>query len=97
MVEQRLFFEHQSRDMLLNMRADKDLTYSELARRLATYGVHIGPKVLATKLHRGTYTFTFALQVLAALGETTVRIPTLPTSPSKGPRKPLANADHDQI
>lgn len=78
MNHQRLFFEQQARDLLLNLREDKGLTYSELARRLAGYGVHIETQVLINKLRRGTYSFTFALQVLAAMGESSLRVPQLP-------------------
>ena len=69
--------------MLQNLRKDKDLTYSELARRLEGYGVRISTQVLINKLNRGTFTFSFALQVLVAMGETSLRLPSLPASLSK--------------
>jgi hypothetical protein len=86
--EQRLFFEGKARDLLLDLREDKGLTYSELARRLRGYGVHIETQVLINKLRRGTYSFTFALQVLAAMGETSLRVPKLPPPSGSGRRRP---------
>lgn len=83
--------------MLLNLRKDKDLTYSELARRLQGYCVRISTQVLINKLNRGTFTFSFALQVLVAMGEKNLRLPSPPPSAMQRLRKPPEILDaHDE-
>jgi len=71
----RLFYELQARDLIKQMREDKDLTYTELQRRLTAHGVVIENQVLINKINRGRYSFTFALQVLAAMDVATLKVP----------------------
>jgi hypothetical protein len=52
-------------------------------------------KALINKLNRGTYSFAFALQVLAAMGETSLRLPSMPASVAKRSRKLPAILDED--
>ena len=56
------------------------MSYLELARRLKSHGVTIDEQVLINRINRGTYSFAFALQVLAALGVDSVKVPKLPPS-----------------
>ena len=75
MKHKRRFYELQARDLIKQLREDKELTYTELQRRLTAHGVVIDNQVLINKLNRGTYSFTFALQVLAAMDVVTLRVP----------------------
>jgi len=52
--------------------------YRDLAERLHEYGVQIDHQVLINRINRGSFSITFALQVLAALGETSIKIPQPP-------------------
>lgn len=78
MKKQRQFYEEQARTLIQRLREDKDVSYSDLARRLQAHGSLQSRQTLTNKLNRGGYSFEFALQVLAALGVTTLRIPQLP-------------------
>ena len=71
----RRFYELQARDLIKQLREDKDLTYTELQRRLTAHGVVIENQVLINKINRGRYSFTFALQVLAAMDVLTLKVP----------------------
>ena len=53
-----------ARDLLLELRRDKGLTYKELCRRLEAYDVHMTEQALINKLNRGLYSFGFALLML---------------------------------
>jgi hypothetical protein len=76
--KQRKFYEEQARALILQIREAKDVSYTDLARRLEAYGSMQSRKTLTNKLHRGGYSFEFAPQVLAALGVTSLRILQLP-------------------
>ncbi len=91
----RHFFEQQAKAILQNLRLDKDLTHTELARRLEAYGVRVTPQVLINKLNRGTYSFTFALQVLAAMGVKTLQVPTPPPTKPRVKRLEVPTLDLD--
>lgn len=58
-------------------RQEQPFAYRDLADRLREHGIHIDHQVLINKIRRGTFSFAFALQVLAALGETKINIPKL--------------------
>ena len=75
MKHKRRFYELQARDLIKRLREDKELTYSELQRRLTAHGVVIENQVLINKINRGSYSFTFALQVLAAMDVVTLNVP----------------------
>lgn len=52
---------------------------------------------MINKLHRGTYSLTFALQVLAAMWETSLRVPQLPARLA-GSRRPHPEIlDKDEV
>lgn len=74
-VENRLFYEQQARDLLKNFREDKQWTYAQLAMALQSHGATLETRALINKINRGTFTFAFALQVLAALEVVSLRIP----------------------
>lgn len=95
MANRRRFYQQQARDLIRNLRVDKDLTYSELARRLQAYGVQIETQSLTNKINRGTYSFTFALQVLAAMGVDKISIPQPPVDKPHRP-KPVATLEPDE-
>lgn len=89
MNKQRKFYEEHARKALLDLRVDKDVSYVDLVNRLRDQGVLLNRRTLTNKLNRGRYTFTFALQVLAALGETSFRVPQLPVELRRQePQKP---------
>jgi hypothetical protein len=48
--------------------ARRNIGYKELAERLTEMGVKENERNLSNKINRGTFTVTFLLQVMAALG-----------------------------
>jgi hypothetical protein len=66
-----------AKELVLNIRRDKDLSYKELCRRLEAYGVRMSEQALINKLNRGLYSFGFALLMLDVLGVATVKVPHL--------------------
>lgn len=66
-----------ARDLLLELRRDKELTYKELCRRLEAYDVHMTEQALINKLNRGLYSFGFALLMLDVMGASSVKVPHL--------------------
>lgn len=76
--KQRIFYSNWAKAHVLQLMQHKGVTYGELADELRAHGVVLDRHALTNKLHRGTYSFTFALQVFAALGETNIPVPRLP-------------------
>ena len=74
-VTPRQFYEARAKSIVKELRESKDVSYKELARRLEDQGVHIDDQVLINRVNRGSYSFSFALQVLAAMGVTTIDVP----------------------
>lgn len=66
-----------AKELVLNLRRDKDLSYKELCRRLEAYGVRMSEQALINKLNRGLYSFGFALLMLDAMQVATVKVPHL--------------------
>ncbi len=66
-----------AKELVLNLRRDKDLSYKELCRRLEAYGVRMSEQALINKLNRGLYSFGFALLVLDVMGATSIKVPHL--------------------
>jgi hypothetical protein len=54
--------------------ARSGIGYEELVIRLEVIGVHETYKGLAAKINRGTFSFAFFVQCMAALGIKTVRL-----------------------
>lgn len=59
-------------------RREKPYAYRDLANDLLQYGVDMDYRALINRLNREAFSFTFALQVLAALGVTHITIPQPP-------------------
>jgi hypothetical protein len=75
-----------AKELVLNTRRDKDLSYKELCRRLEAYGVHMSEQALINKLNRGLYSFGFALLVLDVMGAASIKVPRLlGTRPQRRP------------
>ncbi|WP_448188072.1 DUF6471 domain-containing protein [Azospirillum sp. sgz301742] len=52
----------------------RNLTFVEVAERLKTFGIEESGRNVSNKIGRGTFSATFMLQVLTAIGCTTLRI-----------------------
>lgn len=48
--------------------ARKNIKYSDLAKKLNDIGIEENQNTIATKISRGTFSFTFFLQCMYALG-----------------------------
>lgn len=48
--------------------------YPELVRRLQSHGIDASYQGVASKINRGTFSFTFFLQCMMALGKTEIRL-----------------------
>ncbi len=77
-VNKREFYEAQAKTIIKGLREDKNLSYKELARRLASVGVVIDVQVLINRINAGKFSFTFALQLLAAMDVDSIEVPRLP-------------------
>ena len=89
-MKPRDFYEARAKSLIKDLRESQGVSYKELARRLEAYGVTVDDRVLINRINRGEFSFSFALQVLAALGATTVDVPPLP-KPSRlsaAPKRP---------
>lgn len=76
----RNFYLLRAKSLVKEAREEKGVPYLELAKRLKSHGVMIDEQVLINRINRGTYSFAFALQVLAALGVDSIKVPKLPSS-----------------
>ena len=76
-MKPRDFYEARAKSLIKDLRESKQVSYKELARRLEAYGVVVDDRVLINRINRGGFSFAFALQVLAALGVTTLDVPHL--------------------
>ena len=56
-----------ARNMIKGLIASKGLSVDELVKRLAAIGIQDTARGVYGKLHRGTFSFVFFLQVLKAL------------------------------
>ncbi|VVM07620.1 DUF6471 domain-containing protein [Methylacidimicrobium tartarophylax] len=52
----------------------RDITYQELAEKLATAGIAETPENIANKISRGKFSAVFLVQCLAAIGCQTIRL-----------------------
>lgn len=96
MNRQRKFFKAQARALILELREAKDVSYSDLAKRLEAYGAVQTRQTLTNKLNRGVYSFEFALQVLAALGVTTLQLPGLPPELQRNATDNVSSTDDEE-
>ena len=74
-MKPRAHYEAWSKSHIKELRESKQVSYKELARRLEAYGVFMSDQVLINRINRGGFSFTFALQVAAALGATSIPVP----------------------
>ena len=68
LVETDELFQQRMRDLVLELRAEEQLSYKELALRLEKQGLVIHWKTLANRVQTGKFSAGFALAMLQALG-----------------------------
>jgi ribosome-binding protein aMBF1 (putative translation factor) len=73
----RRFFEARAKSIVKDLRESKQLSYKELAQRLEAQGTPIDVQVLINRVNHGRYSFSFALQLLSAMGAEVVAVPKL--------------------
>ncbi len=61
-----------ARNLVKGELAHRGLSYEDLAGKLKKIGVEESPDNLRTKINRGTFSAAFLLQVLRAIGTTSV-------------------------
>ncbi|AUN95856.1 DUF6471 domain-containing protein [Pseudazoarcus pumilus] len=64
----------EARRLLKGELARREIGYKALSRALERFGIDEDPKVLSTKINRGTFSFAFFLQCMRALDIDTVRV-----------------------
>jgi hypothetical protein len=74
-MKAREFYEARAKALIKELRESRDMSYADLALRLQSYGVVMSERVLINRINRGTFTFSFALMVLAALNGEMVEVP----------------------
>jgi hypothetical protein len=74
-MSDRNFYEARAKSILKDLREEKQISYKDLARRLEAHGVVMDVQALINRVNKGKFSFTFALQVLAALGVEQLEIP----------------------
>ena len=74
----REFYEMRAKSLIKVQRLQHHVSYKTLALRLEAYGVVMTEQTLINRINRGGFSFSFALMVLAALGEETFEVPKLP-------------------
>ena len=75
------FFDREARRLLKEAIEAEQLTYKELVRRLERLGIHCNDRQLTNRINRGRFSFSFALQVLRALGRDSFPVPKLVKPP----------------
>lgn len=71
----RGYYESRAKALIKETRKEKNISFKDLARRLEGHGVHIEPQVLINRVNAGKFSFSFALQLLAAMGVDTLDVP----------------------
>jgi hypothetical protein len=67
-------WEEQARNLIKGAMATRGYSFKKLAGVLDSHGLPIGEKALALRINRGTFTLSFALQLLRVMGETELSI-----------------------
>jgi len=67
MASSRSDWKNEARNVLRALIARSGVTYEQLAERLKKQGVSETVSSIKGKIHRGSFGFTFVLQVMAAL------------------------------
>lgn len=85
-------WENEARRIVRAELVRRGITYERLANRLQAMGVQETERAIANKMSRGTFSFVFVLQCLAAIGAGSVSFelsegpgPYSPTSPRHSP------------
>ncbi len=72
----RDFYSRRAKHIIRMERESRELSYEQLFERMREHGWTASEaQVLITKVNRGTFTFAFALQMLAAMGVKSIDIP----------------------
>lgn len=71
----REYYEVRAKELIKELRESRQVSYLDLTRLLRPYGVVISERVLINRINRGTYSFSFALMVMDALGVDSLEIP----------------------
>ncbi len=74
MAKKPLSWEDRAKRLLKTELAKADLGYRELAERLEKHGMKESQASIANKISRGTFSATFLLASLVAIGAETVRL-----------------------
>ena len=69
------YYENRAVKLLQEKRASLEWTFTQLTAHLADQGVEIDERVLTNRANRGNFSFKFAMQCLAAMGVTEIKIP----------------------
>mgnify|MGYP003578036869 CR=1 FL=1 len=83
-MNQRKFYAVRAKEIVKELRTRRGMSYEKLAAALNRQGWMMSRQVLINRLNRGTYSFAFALQLLAILGEEKLPIPKAPRA-DRGP------------
>lgn len=73
-MPERTDWEAKARGLLRGEMARQNVTYAQLAERLAALGVHDDERNLRNKVSRGKFTAAFMLQCLTALEASSLRL-----------------------
>lgn len=74
-MKPRAFYEARAKSLIKDLREEKGISYKDLARRLEAEGAPVDVQVLINRVNQGKYSFSFALQLLAAMGVETLTVP----------------------
>ena len=74
----RKFYRDAAKDIIKELRTRRGVSYKRLAATLNKQGWVMTDQVLINRINRGTFSFAFALQLLAILGEEKLQIPRAP-------------------
>ena len=78
----REFYESRAKTIVKDLREQRQLSYRDLALRLAAIGIRVNERILINRINRGSFSFAFALQLLAAMDAESVSVPRLePSAP----------------
>lgn len=69
------FYALAAKAIVKDARAQRQVSYKNLARLLEANGTHIDPQVLINRVNQGAFSFAFALELLAAMGVEHLEVP----------------------
>lgn len=70
----RNFWTDEARNILRSVLVRKGVTYEQLVERLEEIGVTETVSSVKGKLHRGSFSFVFAMQVMSVLGISQIEV-----------------------